>query len=336
MDRRGFLKSTGAVAVAAGAGAEAAAASPIAAAAARRLTVAVEDGYERAGFGADRLARRVELASAGRLRIERAGAGEAADLRLGGGDLTVALHPGFAFFAGLPAGEGLNGADLAGWLAVGGGQPLWDELAYGFGWKPLLAGSAGDGIGLWSNARLEERGDLAEAPVAASGLVAELVAALGGVPVAVPEHRLRAALASGRLTAAEPAAPLPVVAFDLAPLAPSLYQPGLNPAGGVTTLCVARRLWDDLTPADQALLTACAAEEHGQATAEAGLARALLTQIRATAKWPHRLALPPALARAVAEAAGDVVAAAANHDAASRRIAASYRAWRALCRGAEA
>jgi len=333
MDRRGFLTLTGAAAVAAGAATTGA--SPMLAST-LRLRLAVEDGYDGVGFGADRLARRLEWATGGRFRIARVRPGEACDFSVGGGERHLALHPGFTFFAALPAGEGLGLADLATWLAVGGGQPLWAELAYPFGWKLLLAGHAGDGIGLWSNRRLEAATDLAGERVAVRGLLVEVVAALGGHPVSVVPHALKAALADGSITAAESVLPLASAAADLRALAPRLYRPGLNPAGGVITLAVARPLWEELTAADRRRVAACAAEAYGHAVAEGERGRALAAAVRGTAKWPVLAALPERLSLAAAEATRAVLAAAAGHDATSRRIAASYRAHRARCQAADA
>src|SRR5262245_41332791 len=86
MDRRGFLRQSGAVAATAaaslsrglGEGARAGGGP-----AARRLGLAVAPGDELAGFGAERLARRLELAMAGRLIIERVADAAASDLSFG-------------------------------------------------------------------------------------------------------------------------------------------------------------------------------------------------------------------------------------------------------------
>jgi TRAP-type mannitol/chloroaromatic compound transport system substrate-binding protein len=334
MDRRGFLTSGGAAAVATGVArsnpAQAGAPrEPSQRSGAQRVSLAVASGYDLAGFGADRLARRIELASAGRFQIERVGDGADGDLWFGDACRQVALHPAFGFFAGLPLGEGLAHRDLEIWLSIGGGQLLWDELAQPFGFKPLLAGHGGDPAGLWSNVRLEAPGDLAGLTVSVAGLAGHLLKGLGANLVAVPPQDLKAALVAGRVRAAEIAGPLPA-AFDLEPLAPLLYQPGLTSAGGAVTLAVRRRLWDNLAPADQALLEACAAEELGRGRAEARLHAALSGQVRVGAKWPLKQPLAPVLLAALAASARDVVAEVAGFDGAARRIAASYRAHRHL------
>jgi len=331
MDRRGFLQTSAAVAATAVAAAHA---NPRAlgegvpaGTAARRLGMAVAPGYEFAGFGAERLAKRLELAMAGRLSIERVADPAASDLSFGDARRHLALHPGFAYFAGLPGGDGLPPAAFCSWLALGGGQLLWDDLGSVFGFKPLLVGHSGDGLGLWSNVRLTEVSDLSGLPVAAVGLAARVLARLGAQPVEVAPPDLKAALATGRVEAADG----PATAFDLRPLAHRLYQPGLHRGGVVLTLTVARGLWHDLTPAEQAIFETCAAEEHRLAVAEAGLTAQLASDMVVGAKWPLRQAWPRPLAQAFDAAARLLLDDVAEHDASCRRIAASYHAHRRLC-----
>lgn len=343
MDRRGFLISGGSAAVATGAAPAMAAKTPVQACpqrapvpGARVLTLAVAPGYELAGFGADRLASRIVLATAGRFRIERIGPAARADMRFTDAGWLSNLHPAFAFFAGLPLGEGLPSADLDGWLTLGGGQLLWDELARPFGLKPLVAGHTGDGGGLWSSVRLEAADDLIGLPIAARGLAACVLEVMGAQVIDVAPPDLAAALTTGRVGAGEAAAPLPGTAFNLEPLAQCCYRPGLYPHGALTTLLVASGLWDGLDPADQAIFEACAAVEHRLAMAEAKMQAAVAAHVRPAAKWPRRTSWPPALAEALARVATAVVEEVAGFDAASGRIAASYRAHRALQRVADA
>jgi len=341
MDRRGFLISGGAAAVAAGATTgiapamaaettEEACPGRAEAPSVRVLTMAVAPGYDLAGFGADRLANRIALATGGRFRIERIGPAAAADMRLTDAGWLATLHPAFAFFAGLPLGEGLPSADLDGWLTLGGGQLLWDELARPFGLKPLVAGHTGAGGGLWSSVRLQAAADLVGLPVAATGLAARVLEVMGAEVIDVAAPDLGAALTTGRVRAGEAGGPLPGIAFNLEPLAQCCYRPGLHPHGAVTALLVASGLWQGLDAADQAIFEACAAAEHRLALAEANMQAALATHVRAAAKWPARTSLPRSLAEALARVATAVVEEVAGFDAASRRIAASYRAHREL------
>ena len=337
MDRRGFLKSGGAAAMAAGAASAAAQANPVESGveagrhgrwpgARAASPMAVAPGYDLAGFGADRLASRIAVATDRRFRSTR-GAGGRRRYEFRRRPLAVALHPGFAFFAGCLSGEGLPAADLQAWLTIGGGQLLWDELARPFGVKPLVAGHSSDSLGLWSNVRLEDSHRCrAVCRCQQPGLVRASCRRWGRPRSTTAPQDLASALTTGRIRAAE--WPGPAAAFALQPLAQRLYRPGLHPGGVVITLTVDPRALGRINPADQAIFEACAAEEHRLALAEAKVQAVMATQMRVAAKWPLRQTFAGPLSRALEAAACAVVAEAAGHDAASRRIAASYRAHR--------
>ena len=217
MDRRDFLKSTGAAAVAAGAAASTQAtasdadnpAAPAILSGVRHLMLSSTSPTDLPGSGAERLALRIGAATAGRVRIEvRIGAGDA-DLTFGSAH--HAAHPAFAYFAGLPFGEGLDTASLQTWLVAGGGQMLWDELAAAYGFKSLIAGHTGESDGVWAAERLESKSDLADLRIAVSGLAGDVVSAFGATVVGVGPGELKAALADGRVAAAEWPGPLAAV-----------------------------------------------------------------------------------------------------------------------------
>jgi TRAP-type mannitol/chloroaromatic compound transport system substrate-binding protein len=332
MDRRDFLKTTSAAAVAAGAASaatEAQAAAPAILSGVRQLTLA-SSCRDLPGSGADRLARRIETATDGRYSIELASARGDADLTYGSAWRHAGLHRAFAFFAGLPFSQGLDAAALQTWLAAGGGAMLWDELAADFGFKPLVAGHTGPSAGVWAAARLEAPSDLAGANLHVDGLASDVLRGLGAVPATFAPKDLRAALADGRLQAAEWLGPLAAAAPDLQPLAQRLYQPGFNRNGLLLSLGVAKRLWDGMSPADRAIFEACAAQEYHLSLTDAAAHGLIASQVATPSKWPVRLTWPSRLAEALDQAAAEVVERIAATDAASRRIHDSYRAFRRM------
>jgi TRAP-type mannitol/chloroaromatic compound transport system substrate-binding protein len=331
MDRRDFLKVGGAAAVTAGStGAATARPAPTILPGATELRLASPDLPDVPGLAPDRLARRIELATGGRYRIIAEPDTSAADLVFGNVNRRRDQHPAFAFFAGLPLGQGLDAPTQQTWLAVGGGQILWDDLAGRFGFKPLIAGHTGPSGGLWATRRLETASDLSGARVHVDGLAADVVCALGAVPTRLMVADLRAGLAEGRIEAAELLAPLVLAAPDLQPLAQRLYSPGLNASGAVLSLDVRRQVWDGLSAADQAILEACAAEAHMQGLAEAQAHDLMAAQIASTAKWPVKSELGAELSASLHRAAGEALAELAVHDPDAGRIRDSYQAFRAM------
>lgn len=333
MDRRDFLKIGGAAAVTGGAAGSVAAdtvPAPSIKSGVRHLALANACPADLPGLGPERLARKLEIAMGGELAIVEATDAGDADLTYGRGLDSVQLHPAFAFFSGLPLGQALDAQDLLGWLALGGGQILWDELAASFGFKALPVGHSGPSAGLWANRRLERLSDLRGAMVGVSGPAADVVRAIGGQPVTIAPRDLKAALAGGRIAAAEWLGPPLAIATSMQPLAERLYTPGLYPAGEVLVLNVRRDLWVELSDAERAVFTACAAEECQLAVAEARTAALVVAQISRSGKWPVRQEFEPELGAALERAAADTVNRIAAVDDRAARIHDSYAAFRAL------
>ncbi len=341
MDRRDFLKTTGAAAVAAGTGSAAAlsadgaggtteASAPAILAGRRVLTLGSDFAADLTGLGPARLARRIAAATGGRYLVHLTREPSAPDMTYGLAGRHGHLHRAFAVFAGLPLALGLEAADQHAWLAVGGGQMLWDELAAGFGFKPLVAGHTGPSAGVWAAARLETPADLEGAALHLEGLAAEAAALLGATPVRLAPDELAAAFAGGQIRAGEWLGPLAAVSSDLRPLAQRLYEPGLHAAGMVLSLDVRRPVWEAMSPADQAIFAACAAQEYQLALAEARAHALIAAQVAAPAKWPLRLALPEAVTEALETALAEVLHGIAAADPEGRRINDSYQAFRHL------
>jgi len=334
MDRRDFLKTTSAAAVAAGAASPSATATevpqnlPAIRSGSRRLTLAP---YSRdlPGSGADRLARRIEIATDGRYSIELVN-DPCADLTYGSAGRHANLHRAFAVFAGLPFSQGHDAAALQTWLAAGGGAMLWDELAAEHGFKPLVAGHTGPSLGVWAAARLETPSDLVGASLHVEGLAGDILRDLGATPAKFTPEDLRAALADGRLQAAEWLGPLAAVAPDLQPMAQRLYQPGFNRHGQLLSLSIAKPVWDGMSPADQAIFEACAIEAYHLSLTDARAHALIASQVETPAKWPVRLTWPSGMAAALDRAAAEAVERVAATDPASRRIHDSYQAFRRM------
>ena len=237
MDRRDFLKTTGAAAVAGGASAaDAQVPTPAILSGSKQVTLASYTG-DLPGSGADRLARRIETATEGRYRIELV-SGADADLTYGSAWRHAGLHPAFAVFAGLPFSQGLDAPSQQTWLAAGGGAMLWDELAAEHGFKPLVVGHTGPSPGVWSAVRLETPSDLVGARLHAEGLAGDVLRDLGAMPATFAPEDLRGALADGRLQAAEWLGPLAAAAPDLAAAGAAALPARLQPPRSVA---VARR-----------------------------------------------------------------------------------------------
>lgn len=337
MDRRDFLITTGGAVVAAtstAANAETAAADPIhPAGAARplRLAMAWDDTPHGPAEGARRLARQFEAMTGGRYRIEITGAqgpdGDA-DLYLGTAHDFARHHPSFAYFAGLPGARALSAAALPQWLAVGGGQMLWDDLAADLGWKPLLAGHLGEAPPLWSRTPIAGLGCLAGRKAAGQGLANDVLRAIGAEPVAPAPGHVSAALSNGTIDAAEAGGLVASLASGVASAAPFATGRGINAHGTALALNVRLAVWERLGEAGQLILAAAAAEAYQASIADMlvheHLARHVLQKSAGVMLQPW----PDDVAEAIARVSEATIAHVAAFDGRAQRIDHSYFAFR--------
>lgn len=346
MDRRTFIRTSGAGVVGLAVGTAEAAqagtqvqAAPAAVPGGRHLRLAMPWAQNGRGFddSARRLVHWLQTATDDRLRITclsgveglDALAGGRADLYHGPGHDLCRLDPAFAYFSGLPGAAGLRPTYLNSWLMAGGGQALWDDLAAAHGFKPLLAGHAGARAKLWSRDPVRDAGDLEGRRIAAVGPAADVVRKLGGEPVDVAPADLGSALGEGRIDAVEWGGTIAAYGCDLHRSARFCLRPGLTRTGFATVLAVRSDVWRDLGTAERTVLAAGAAQELNTVVAES---RAASRHLRLALGAQMGLAfetMPAAVADATLKAAAAVVAHTANNSPDAERIHASYTAFRA-------
>jgi len=348
MDRRAFLKTTGAAAAAATTASAAAAAAeerqvaaPAVAKGLRELRLAMTwpDAVSGPADQAHRLAQRITTMSDGRYHLIvvpgvtnglAAVSAGTADLYHGSEHDHLDQHQALAYFAGLPGERGIAARHLITWMLVGGGQSLWDELAGEFGIKAMLAGHSGDESTFRATRRIATMRELAGEKVSVTGLARDVVRGFGLEPVAIATADLAGALQRGDVLAAEWGGALASHSLGLTGAAPYAVGTSINRHGAALSLGMRRDLWDRLSAADQAMFTAAAAAELQLALAEDEAHRRLLSPQSSTDRtWP----LGPELDRAIRRVADAVVAQVAAADGHAQRINAAYTAFRCMVLG---
>lgn len=340
MDRREFLKSTGAAAAAAGAVTAAVADTLHPAPAVSRgltelrLAMPWNDGFAGPADWAHRLAQGIATMSGGRFHVvpSFAVADGATAVRVGDADLCFGpaydgadAHRGLAFFTALPGDTGLGPQQLHTWIAVGGGQLLWDDIAAASGIKPLLAAHTGSRSFLLAAERVDSMHALTGRKVHVGSLGRDVARGLGMEAVSLAPGRLADALRQGDLLAAECGGAIASYALGIADAAPYCTGTSINRNGMALSLGVSRALWDNLTASDQALFAAAATAEYQLSVAEEEAHRHLL---RATPPAERVWPVAAELAHAITRVSEAVVAHAAGADPETRRINDSYTAFR--------
>jgi len=341
MDRREFLKSTGAVAAISAIGTSAAVAdnapaAPVISKQLVELRLALPWTESSAGPAdwARRLSKHVASLSDGRFRLaptfEVDGgitAVRAGDADLYFGDIAddADAHRAFAYFSALPGDHGLAPQHLQAWLNVGGGQELWDDLAGDLGLKPLLAAHTGTRSLLLARERIETMGALTGRHVRVHGLARDVVRGLGLTPVEFPPGQIAASMQTGEVLAAECGGAIVSYALGLQSAAPYEAGASIHGNGRALALCVRRGLWEDMGTSERAILSAAAATEFHASLTEEEAHRPLLHPPAPQERiWP----VAAELAHAIRRVADAVVAHTAGYDATAARIAASYAAFR--------
>ncbi len=345
MRRRDFLKTTGSAAAAAGVSAAAiarpAGAEPSPSVSAPnissgvrglRLALTAPDNGHGLGESGRRLVQRIGILTGGRIKTEVLFDQTTvdADLWHGSAHDHVTSATAFSYFAGLPGQNGLTPQDLESWLAIGGGQMLWDDLAAAHGFKPFLAGHSGTNPAIWSRRPLPESGDLQGVVFAATGLASDVARGLGAVPVAVRAADLTNALVSGRADAAEHAGAMYSLSAGLPAVAPFALTTGINRNGVAQSFSIALRVWGSLPAEDQAAIASACAEEFRLSSAEARVHERLAWRV---IRGRHGVQTTPPTAGlhdAINRVSDAVVAHVAGSSREAQRINASYMAFRAM------
>jgi len=224
------------------------------------------------GTGAAALARSIELASGGRLKIRVFAAGElvpalevfdtvqSGTAEMGHGSAYYWRNKSEAaqFFTTIPF--GMNVLEMNGWLYDGGGLELYRELYAPFNLVPFPAGNTGVQMAGWFKKEIRSVADLQGLKMRIPGIGGEALQRAGGTPVTLPASEVFTALQTGSIDAAEWIGPYNDVALGLNQAASYYYYPGWHEPGPTLELIVNRAAFEAL-PADlkEIIALACSA-----------------------------------------------------------------------------
>jgi TRAP-type mannitol/chloroaromatic compound transport system substrate-binding protein len=309
----------------------------------RQLTM-VTDYPDGPGMfaSARRLARTINEASRGRIRIEASPGGAVVKplqtfdaVQSGVADMFHShigyfekKSPAFHFYSGVPFGFTAN--ELFAWVHFGGGQALWDALAAEFNVKPLLACSTGSQMGGWFTREVASAEAFKGLRYRMGAPAGEVFRRLGATVVLVPGAEIVSALKSGAIDACEWIGPWMDMAMGLHNAAGFYYYPAWNEPGGALALGINRRLWESFDEGDRRLIEAAAASEFAVSLAEFNANNALaLRKLREEGSVKIRK-FGDALLRTFAEISRDVVAKIGSGDEHAKKIHASHQDFRTL------
>ncbi len=274
MKRRQFIKNAAAASVA-GAAATALSAPAIAQ---ERIDMVIVSTWPRdfpgLGTGAQRLAKRINDMTEGRINVqyfaakERVGAFDSFDEVASGN--AQAYHAAdyywkgknlaWAYFTAVPF--GLTATEMNAWIRFGGGQELWDKLAGQYGLKNVMAGNTGCQMGGWFNKEINSADDLKGLKMRIPGLGGDVMAKLGASPVSLPGGQIYENLVSGAIDATEWVGPWNDRFMKFYEAAKYYYYPGMHEPGPVLSLGMNASWWGKLSKTDRLIIEAAASAEN--------------------------------------------------------------------------
>jgi len=293
------------------------------------------------GAGAERLAKRIETMSGGRMRIRVFAAGElvpalkcmdavmdgTAEMGHDASFYHVGKHQAFAIFFAVPF--GMTADEQSAWMLHGGGQALWDELNDRFGIVAFPAGQTSAQSFGWFKKEMNTAADFRGLKMRIPGLGGEVIKKMGGSAVLIPAGEIFAGLQSGAIDAAEFIGPLNDLALGFHQVAKICYGPGIQEPGGMVQAMVNKAKFQAL-PADlQEIIRAACHAGHEDMKVEYDIRSGETMEALRTQHGVRFLRLNNDVLAALGNAAGEVIQESMDKgDDVTKRIWRSYFASR--------
>lgn len=290
------------------------------------------------GVTAERLAKRIDEMSGGRLTVKVFAAGEMVPPlqvfdAVAGGTAQMG-HTASLFWAGkMPAAPiftaapfGLTPLEHVTWIDHGGGQALWDELYAPAGVKPFMAGNTGFQMGGWFRREINSLADISGLKMRIPGLGGQVMTKLGAVPVTIAPGEILNALQTGVLDATEFLGPFSDVAMGFPQAAKLYYSPGWHEPNGTGEALVSLSALSALPSDLQAIVRHACAAENAFALGESEWQNAATLNDLVAKGSVELRTFPQDFLEAARAAAVEVMDELAASDDVTGRIVASWRA----------
>jgi TRAP-type mannitol/chloroaromatic compound transport system substrate-binding protein len=297
------------------------------------------------GTGAERLAQRITTMSGGQIEVKVFAAGElvpalqsfdavasgSAEMSHSASSYWQGKSPAFNFFTAVPF--GLAPMEHASWIAYGGGQELWEELAAQFDIKPFLRASTGPQMGGWFRREINTLDDFDGLKFRMPGLGGEVLRRLGAAVVDLPGGEILPALQSGTLDGAEWVGPWHDLAFGFDKVAKYYYWPGWHEPGTTGEVLINQKVWQMLTKEQQAMFAAAIEAEAWREYAEINANNAESLKVLTDEHGVELRRFNDDLLKEIGKVAGEVVAEVGKSDPMTLKVYDSYINFRSKAIG---
>ena len=287
--------------------------------------------------GCERLAKRIEDLSAGRLQIQVFAAGElvpalgsfdavsdgTVEVGSGASYYWAGKEPATQWFAAVPF--GLNAQGMSAWFHGGDGLKLWEETYAPFNLIPRPGGSTGVQMGGWFNKKIESIDDYKGLKMRIPGLGGKVIAKAGGTVVLLPGGEIFTSLERGVIDATEWVGPLHDLRMGFYQAAKFYYYPGWHEPGTYLEYFFNNKAYESL-PKDLKHIVdvACMENEHWVLTQFDAQNGAALQKLLNEHKV-QMFKFPDAVLDALRKLADEVVEEQAAKTDMARKVNASFR-----------
>jgi TRAP-type mannitol/chloroaromatic compound transport system substrate-binding protein len=342
MERRDFLKKTGAIAAAAVAGSTIAAPAVWASGKTYswKMVTTWPPNLPVLQTGAERFAKRVEEVSEGRIKIQVFAAGElvpalsvfdavsAGTVECGSGAAYywAGKVPAAQWFAAVPF--GLNPQGINAWFYSGGGLKLWEEVYAPFNLVPRPQGNTGVQMGGWFRKEIKTIDDYKGLKMRIPGLGGKVIAKAGGTVVLLPGGEIFTSLERGVIDATEWVGPMHDLRMGFYKAAKYYYYPGWHEPGTCLEVMFNKKAYDSLPKDLQAILDAVAMETNMWSLSEFEAGNGAALQELITKHKVELVKFPDELLDSLRKLAKETMEEEAAKDAASKKVHEAFKKFK--------
>lgn len=223
---------------------------------------------------AERLAKNIEIATGGRIKIKVYAGGElvppleafsavsqgAADMAHSTPLYWAGKVPSANWFAGVPF--GMNREMLGAWFYKGDGLKLFEEAYLPHNLVPRLVGNTGIQVTGWFNKKINSLEDVKGLKIRIGGLGGKVYAKLGASVVLLPGSEIFTSMEKGVIDAVEWTNPMMDERFNLHKVAKYCYYPGWQEPGTQAEAMFNKKVYDSFGPELQNIVDmVCFSEE---------------------------------------------------------------------------
>ncbi len=224
--------------------------------------------------GAERLAKRINEMSDGRIQIQVFAGGElvppletfqavsdgTVECGSGAAYYWAGKEPASQWFAAVPF--GMNAQGMAAWFHGGDGLKLWEETYAPFGVVPRPGGSTGVQMGGWFNKKINTIDDFKGLKMRIPGLGGKVVAKAGGTVVLTPGGEIFTNLERGVIDATEWVGPYHDLRMGFYQAAKYYYYPGWHEPGTYLEYIFNKKAYDSLPKDLQQIVDGASADNE--------------------------------------------------------------------------